>query len=298
MTAAHPAITVVVMGYANASTITEAISSLLEQRCTDGFEVVVVTSGDDGSGDLVRVRFPELALVESRVRLLPGGARNAGVAAASGGIVAFLAADCTAEPGWIEARLRAHRAGHRVVASAVTIGEPRRPAAAALHFDLFGTRLPGRPAGIVAHTDPAAHGCSFDRDLLDRIGPFRDDVPIGEDTIAVERLSRLGVPVWFEPRVRTAHRGPRHLRGLVTDRFRRGLIAGNWASPAPEPMSMARAVLGFPARYGRGLRRTVRVCWRNGRGYRARLLVTLPWLAIGRAAGVAGWYWAQLRRAR
>ena len=57
-------------------------------------------SGDDGSAELVRERFPDVVdLVHSRARLLVGGARNLGVAASHGEVVAFLGADCVAEPG-------------------------------------------------------------------------------------------------------------------------------------------------------------------------------------------------------
>ena len=49
----------------------------------------------------VRHRYPTQRVVESTERLLPGGARNVGIANTDGTFVAFLAADCIAEPGWI-----------------------------------------------------------------------------------------------------------------------------------------------------------------------------------------------------
>lgn len=284
-----PAMTVVVMGYRNAVTIASAVASVVAQASPEPFEVVVVTSGGDGSGDVVRNRFPDLVVFESAVRLLPGAARNAGIGLATGDVVAFLAADCLAEPNWIAARLAAHRAGHPVVAGAMTVAPPRRPSAWALHFDLFGARLVGRAAGPVRPPDPATHGLSLARDVLDRMGPFDPDRLIGEDTEAAQRLADLGVPIWFEPRVRTAHRGPQTARALLTDRYRRGRAAAQASGLSPPPISRGRAVYAVPMRWARGMEHTVRTCWRNGSGERGRLVVALPWLAAGRAAGLAGW---------
>ncbi|MEO6629682.1 MAG: glycosyltransferase family A protein, partial [Aquihabitans sp.] len=164
-------ITIVVMCYRNERTIVAAIASVTSQVAPEAYEVVVVTSGGDRSAQLVRAAFDRIEVaevVESPVRLLPGGARNAGTTAASGAIVAFLAADCLAEPGWVAARLAAHRGGHPVVAGAMTAAVPSSPSGWASHYTLFCHRLPGRDAGPVAHADPAAHSLSFERSVLDQ----------------------------------------------------------------------------------------------------------------------------------
>ncbi len=293
-----PAITVVVMGYRNEATIVAAVTSVLGQETTDPVEVVVVTSGGDGSAALVRSAFPELALVESASRLLPGGARNAGVAAGRGDIVAFLAADCLAEPGWVQARLAAHRAGHPVVAGAMTSAPPHRPSAVASHLALYCHRLPGRPAGPVDPTDPAAHGLSYDRPVLDRLGPFDPHVLVGEDTAAARRLGELGVPIWFEPRVRTAHRGPTGTRAMLADHHRRGRVAAQAAGPSARQGSRLRRAMALPAATAVISAQTAAAAWRNGRGERARLVVTLPWLVAAVAASLAGRYRERLRSDR
>lgn len=298
MTGDRPALTVVVMGYRDEATIVDAVASVLDQVAPNRFEVVVVTSGGDRSAARIRGAFGDgpLAVVESPVRLLPGGARNAGIELAEGDAIAFLAADCLAEPGWVAARVAAHRAGHRVVAGAMTVAPPRCPSAWASHLTLFGGRLPGRGAGVVAHPDPAAHGLSFDRAVLDRLGPFDPTRRIGEDTEAARRLAVLGVAVWFDPRVRTAHRGPRTLRALLADQRRRG---GDAARDAGAPaLSVAGAVVRFPVVVASGVARTVAVGWRNGRGERHRLVWCLPWLVAARAAAIAGRYGERLRAGR
>jgi GT2 family glycosyltransferase len=284
---------VVVMGYQNRDTIVAAVQSLIEQSSPDPYEVVVVVSGDDRSGEVVRRHFPDLHVIESSVRLLPGAARNVGVANTRARVVAFLAADCVAEPGWIEARLGAHRAGHPIVASAMTHGGPDRPWAWASFFDLFSGRLVGRPAGIVRPPDPAAHGLSYDREVLDRLGSFDDRARAGEDTVAAHRADALGFRVWFEPNVRTAHRAPSSTSELIRDQYRRGARRARAQGTELTPTTRFRATVAFVPVWFIWLRTRVRRSWRYAPGYRSRLLACLPWLAVARAAGVAGWYRAR-----
>jgi len=218
----QPALSVVVMGYRNRDTIVGAVGSILAQA-DDRVEVVVVTSGGDDSATLVRTAFPGLGVVEIPGRLMPGGARNAGIAASRGAVVAFLAGDCVAAEGWVGGRLARHAEGHPVVASAVVNADRRRPAAWGFHFGLYSHRLAGRPAGPIGGRDGAAHGCSFDRAVLERAGGFSSDMRVGEDTQMGWTLDELGVPVWFEPTVQTAHRGPPGMVELVRDDVEDGL---------------------------------------------------------------------------
>ena len=283
------ALSVVVMGYRNRDTIVRAVRSVVDQASPGPFEVVVVTSGGDDSAEEVRRSFPALCVVESSVRLLPGAARNAGVAATRGRTVAFLAADCVAEPGWIAARLAAHDVGHPAVACAVTNGERRRPSAWAFHFELYAERLPGRPPGPVDAPDAACHGLSLDRSLLERLGPFDEQVEIGEDTKAALRLAAMGVPVWFEPTVRTAHFGPRDTVSMLRARYRQG------RQLAALDCSTARPALPLLRRWTRRVHRTVAFAWRHAGRDRPWVILAVPWIMAGRAAGLAGWYRARSR---
>lgn len=299
----RPAMSIVVMAYRNEATAAAAVRSLLDQTGAERIEVVFVTSGGDRSAELVRREHPAVTVIESEARLLPGATRNAGVAATSGRIVAFLEADCVAEPGWLARRLAAHRAGHRAVASAMTHRGPCRPSAWAAHYVLFSARLPGRPAGPVSYPDPAAHGLSFDREVLELVGEFDENMRIGEDTKAAGRLRDLAIGAWFDPNVRTSHWGPRGFRAMLRDLYHRG---GRYARYHREERYTAATTLTgatplreavlFVPRWVRRLRGTVSSTWRNGRGERLRIVVSLPWIAAGTAAYWAGYSAEQLRR--
>lgn len=177
--------------------LVRAVQSLIEQ-CPRP-EIVVVNSGTATAAPLLRAAGLDVSLIESSRRLLPGAARNVGIAACHGTVVAFLAADCIALTGWVAHRLAAHRAGADVVATPVVNPQPWNPFAAAAHVLLFSTRLPGTAQGQRLH-----YGASYSRALFSRHGLFRCDLRTGEDT---DFHARLGQAVrWtFEPAARTAH---------------------------------------------------------------------------------------------
>ena len=209
--------------------------------------------------------------------------RNAGVKATTGTVVAFLAADCVAEPGWITRRVEAHENGWAAVASAVTNGERGSPAAWAFHFELYSGRLPTRAAGPVAYPDPACHGLSYTRDLLERLGPFDEGMRIGEDTDMARRMAETDVVARFEPTVRTAHFGPRTTAALVHERARRAARVAD-LDPTATPLTI-RSALGI---WCSRVSATLRDAWRGAGPDRKWVVAAAPWIALGRAAGLVG----------
>ena len=68
------------MGYRNEDSIEASVRSLIDQESSEPFEVIVVTSGGDSSASIIKERFPDVRVYDSPERLMPGGARNVGVA--------------------------------------------------------------------------------------------------------------------------------------------------------------------------------------------------------------------------
>jgi glycosyltransferase involved in cell wall biosynthesis len=177
--------------------------------------VVVNSDGGDPERTLAREGL-SVPVVSRSERLLPGAARNLGVEATRERFVAFLAADCLAEPGWAAARLRAHRAGAAAVASVMTNAYPWSRSACAAHLLLYPRRLPQTPPG-----ERLLYGVSYDRGLFDRVGPFREDLREGEDTDLNARVAAL-TPIVWDSSVRTAHSNPTSLPALLRDQYARG----------------------------------------------------------------------------
>lgn len=254
----------------------DAVRSLLTQ--SEPVEVVVVNSAGGGAAAALAAAGLNVPVVERAERLLPGAARNLGIAATRAPFLAFLAADCWAEPGWAAARLRAHRAGAAAVASAVTNPYRRNVAAWASYVALFPRRMPG-----ISPTEALLYGASYDRALFSRFGLFREDLRGGEDTDFHQRLAGEVAIAWA-PAVRTAHRHPRRLAALLADQYRRGARSATaWTRlQGHRPGEVASNAL-------RRVPEGVEMAWRSaGPGERpwiAAASILLPAAALAYAAG-------------
>lgn len=213
-------------------------------------------------------------VISSSGRRLPGAARNAGVAASTAPYIAFLAADCRALPGWADGRLRRHRAGAAAVASAMTTLQSE-PAAVASHLLQHSSRM--------RHLQMPAElrfGLSYSRALLERYGPFPEQVPGEEDVALNGRLIAAGVEVAWAPEVETAHAYPPTPRALIADQWARGRRRA-YVRRRPRPLLVGRALLDGPA----GIARAAR----PGSPIRAAELVrAVPLLAAGALVTAVG----------
>lgn len=164
-----------------ATTIGAQLEALLAQAWTGTWEVVVVDNGSsDGTTELVA----DVARCTPRVRLVdasdrPGAAhaRNQGVAAAGGRLLAFCDADDVVGPSWLPAMAEALRA-HALVTGPQE-HESLNPTW--LH-GLYGT-VPARKlqtyAGIFPFGPTANLGVR--RELFEALGGFDESMPVGED---------------------------------------------------------------------------------------------------------------------
>jgi glycosyltransferase involved in cell wall biosynthesis len=193
----------IVLAHGAAASLDRAIASLLEQ---DPVELVVVHSG----GAAPRVP-AGVALVHEPSLLMPGAARNRGVAATTAPFVAFLAADCRALPGWVAGRLREHEAGADAVADVLEPPAAVVPRAAWLMLHRRRTARTERSLRLRA-------GLSYRRELLEQ--PFNEQLRQGEDTALNAELN--GARVAYPTDVRTAHAYPNTARSVLSDAYARG----------------------------------------------------------------------------
>lgn len=206
-------LSVCVLSFGNPDTVDRAIHSILDQEFKGNLEVVVVSLDTESPGRET-AKDPRVRSVRFRERLTPGAARNRGIEMSTGRVIAFLAADCVAMPGWAQLRLDRHRTGHTTVSSAIVNGGPHNTAGWTYHYARFAARTLGRPPGLVRFPDPAVYSASYDRALLKSLGPFREDLRVGEDTDMAVRMMGQGEMTWFDPAIQTAHFGPRSLRSV------------------------------------------------------------------------------------
>lgn len=260
------AVSVVVCTHNRAACLRRCLEALAVQDApADAYEVLVVdNASDDDTRQLLRSwvgAHPGRSSIREP-RLGVGHARNAGVRAAAGEVVAFVDDDALAEPGWVASIIDSYTRHP----TAVAIGGPvtldwgaSRPAWMRDDLNAWFSGLDLGPDERVLTPDDTLFGTNFTarRALIEEVGGF--DVSLGrigsgllsgEEGALVERLRALG-DVVYDPRL-----GVRHVV-LPERRTRRWLLRRNYAQGrtdvrrgrVPEPAS--RLLLGSVADWHR-----------------------------------------------
>lgn len=196
----QPRVSVVMPAFDSERTVGEAVRSVLDQTATD-LELVVVDDGShDGTAAAAASGDPRVCVV-SQPNSGTAGARNAGLALASGELVTFLDADDRWPRDRLARLLEALDADDRVQAafgSAVEFHDDSTPLGARMIAEPFAVRMP--TTGL------------FRRPTIELLGPFRHS-DVGEGIDFVSRLIDSGtryeaIPdVVLERRVHDANKG-------------------------------------------------------------------------------------------
>jgi glycosyltransferase involved in cell wall biosynthesis len=257
-----PRISVVVCTYNGSRTITDCLEGLLRLEYPN-FEVVVV---DDGSTDdtAAIVSAYGFRLIRTPNRGL-SSARNTGMAAATGEIVAYIDDDAYPDPHWLTYLAHAFTTTEHAA-----VGGPNIPPPDDGPIATCVAHAPGGPAHVLLSDTVAEHipGCNmaFRRECLEAIGGF--DVQFrtaGDDVDVCWRLQQRGWTLGFHAAAMVWH----HRRNSVKAYWRQqrgygraeALLERKW----PEKYNRA----GHPAWagrvYGRGLAKPAN--WFGGRIY-------------------------------
>lgn len=184
-------------------------------------ETIIVVDHNEELLARARSAWPNLVVLASDGPPGLSGARNTGVRAAHGRIVAFLDDDAVAEPGWLD-HLVAPYADERVIGTggaAAPAWEQARPRWFPAEFGwVVGCSYRGQPAGIAAVRNPLGCAMSFRREVLLALGGFRSGIgrigrlPIGGEETELGIRALALVPdslIVLVPAARVRHRVPR-----------------------------------------------------------------------------------------
>ncbi len=235
--AGPPDVTVVIPVRNRAAELDRCLTAL-----GDAYPVIVV---DDASAEPDAIRAVADRHGARRIRLPdnrgPAGARNAGFAAVTTGLVAFVDSDTVPSGDWIAA-LAPHLDDPLVAAVApriipqVGVGWIGRFTAAHSALDLGPAPASVRPFGRVSYVPTAA--LLARRSALAAVagddGPFDPRLRVGEDVDLVWRLLAADRRVRYQPDVTVTHAEPRAWAALLQRRFGYGTSSAALAQRHPD----------------------------------------------------------------
>ncbi len=202
MLPSQPRVSVVVCAYNGGSTLAPCLESLTALNYPN-YEVILV---DDGSSDDTRTiaaRFPGVRAIHQENQGL-GAARNVGLRAATGSIIAYTDADCLAHPDWLTFLVGQLERSQAAAVGGPNLAPPGGRTAACV------AAAPGQPMHVLESDQVAEHipGCNmaFRREALEAINGF--DVQFrkaGDDVDICWRLQAAGHWISFAPAAMVWH---------------------------------------------------------------------------------------------
>ncbi len=201
---ATPKVSVVICAYNAERTMEECLESLRRLRYPR-YEVIVVDDGSTDATKAIAERYPEFRLV-SHENLGLSQARNDGILAATGDIVAFTDSDCAVDPDWLTFLVERLLDGRFAA-----VGGPNLPPPEEHWIPEVVARSPGGPTHVLLTDEEAEHipGCNmaFWRDDLLKVGMF-DPIyrAAGDDVDVCWRLQDAGYTIGFAPAALVWHR--------------------------------------------------------------------------------------------
>lgn len=167
-----------------------------QQGTTSEIEIIVVDNGSRNLPEAVCATWPEVRLL-AEPEPGPGPARNRGIADAQGDILAFIDADCYANPGWLAAIETAFRDPEtRIIGGDVRVGyaDPARPSFLEPYESIYSYRNHEHIAEGFSGTGNLATLPAVAAD----VGPFAG-IAVAEDRDWGLRAGALGYPIRYIP---------------------------------------------------------------------------------------------------
>ena len=223
---AVPSVSVIICAYTMRrwDDIVAAVDSVVGQS-RDATEILLIIDHNDQLYEQAAQHFSQTPSSYVRVRVLANsdrqglsGARNTGVIAASGDVVAFLDDDAQAAPSWIETLLGHYRdpAVVGVGGSAEPVWPDRRPNWLPAEFDwVVGCSYLGQPTEVAPVRNFIGCNMSLRRNAFEAVGGFSHGIgrvgrtPLGceETELCIRAHQQLsGVQLRYDPAMAVRHR--------------------------------------------------------------------------------------------
>lgn len=217
MTRRNPRVSVILPAYYSDGSISACLEAIAVQTFQD-YEVIVVNSSPEARTlQIVTTRFPQVLFHQSPTRLLPHAARNVGVSLAKGDLLVFTDPDCLPQPGWLASLVQASADWSIIQGSVDLKGDSwlERGVHLCKRFSLLKEVRPYSP-WIVSTINVC-----YSRAAWQAAGPLDGDLFCG-DALLGWRAAARGYRARFEPRAVIENIHDESLAGLIRERYARG----------------------------------------------------------------------------
>jgi O-antigen biosynthesis protein len=286
-----PRVSVIVCSCNGARTLRDCLDGLLELDYPD-YEVIVVDDGSTDTTASIAAEYP-FRLINTPNRGL-SSARNTGLRAAGGEIVAYIDDDARPDPHWLLYLAATFMEGDWAAAGGPNLTAPDDTPLA----DCVGN-APGGPIHVLLSDRHAEHvpGCNmaFRRSTLGELGGFDPQFRCaGDDVDVCWRLQERGLQIGFNPAAVVWHRRRGSVRGFLRQQSSYGKAEALLERKWPEKYNRAWQIAWRGRLYGNGANHDGARRWRVYYGSQGSGLFQSIYQPAGRGLGALAlmpeWY--------
>jgi len=233
----YPFISVIITGKNSAKTIEECLLSIIRNNYPQSkFEIIYVDGGSTDETLKIVEKISKAHEGKATIKWyvepgLPGKGRNRGILEAKREIIAFADSDVIVDENWLVSIARHMlRAGERVAGvGGPNLTLPNSPPFAQLvgilwemPFGAMGARNPARYKGIrVVDHNPTCNAAYW-RWVFEKVGLFREDLPVTEDVEFDTRIRRSGYLLLYADDIVVWHHRRRTLKSFLKQMYSYG----------------------------------------------------------------------------
>ncbi|NNM06948.1 MAG: glycosyltransferase family 2 protein [Gemmatimonadetes bacterium] len=218
-----PSVSIIVPARNAASTIRPCLESLLAlEYPAEKIELIVVDNASaDGTAEVLTEYGARAKVLREDKRGAPA-ARNRGLTAATGEVVAFTDADCEVDPQWLRSLVRPlSDKGIGIVGGRILSKRPCN------WVELFGERIHDHERALRDSDPPYAITMNWASRsaVLREVGYFDEEYTRGEDVELSRRIAAAGFSLRYEAEAIIYHENEGTLAGLFGEGFKHGFWA-------------------------------------------------------------------------
>lgn len=221
-----PLVSIIIPVYNDAERLSLCLKALEQQTYTP-YEVIVVDNGSEGNDVETVCKSFENVTFATESKQGSYAARNKGLSLAEGKIIAFTDSDCIPEPVWLEKGIERFLAAANcgLVGGSIRIfpKDPERPTTAELYEMLLA--FP-QEKYIKSDNYGATANVFTSRAVLDKVGPFNDNLQSGGDMEWGKRVAAEGFTLVYAEEVCINHPARHTFAELQTKAHR--IIRGHY----------------------------------------------------------------------